>query len=1140
MRKHILLFSFFSLFFLGSFAQIDTAFWFVAPDISSGHGDSPVYLRLMSYSSPSTVTIWQPANGAFTPVTVNLPANAVDSVDLTPFLAGIENDVANSVLTRGLRISASQPIGAIYEVRNGSNREFFTLKGTKGLGTNFYTPFQKFWANGVTTPKSFSSIEIVATQNGTTVLITPRTAIIGHAINVTYSVSLNAGETYCARDTNATAATSLAGSIVSSNKPVAVTVFTGAVSESGCFSSMGDQLTTADQAGTDFIIHRGTGYNERIYILATQNNTSIDIYGSSTSSTVINWSETHEYAIGTDTVVYVKTSKPVYLWHASGYGCRLSGAQVPNLYCAGTYNTAFTRTSADSFALRLYTRSGYESMFLLNGSAGFINASDFKAVPGTGGNFVSALIYFNTTQVPVNSYNEVTNPGDIFGLGIMQGSSSAGSSYGFLSEFISYPFVDAGSDDTICANTTLSLNGFVGGGSVTGAWSGTGFGSFQNGVTALTNFYVPSPLDTAISPIQLILSSTGPCPVQRDTITIEITPAPIVNASADQTICGNNANVQLNGSVTGGASTGVWSSSGSGAFSPSSSALNGVYVASPADTAAGSVTLVLTSTNFGNCAVETDTMVVTITNSPNVDAGPATDSVCSNNALITLNGTVWGPTTTGKWTSSGNGIFSPNNINLNATYSPDPSDILAGSVTIYLSSTNNGSCSAAVDSLVVTFTSSPSVNAGSNGFSCSNNPSFQLSGNVTGATTTGVWSGGAGTFSPNANTLNATYTPTASEIANGSIILTLTSTNNGNCNATSDNVKFDFVTPPFANFSFTNECLNDSTAFNDFSLPGFGNITAWHWDFGDGDTSVLQDPWHTYNTPGTYSVELIVTSSVGCSDTVVKTSAVYPLPSADFNFTTVCTGTQLFMTFTDSSVVATPDTITTWLWDFGGQGGSTQQNPPATIFTGTGVYSIILIVGTNHGCLDTIQQNITVPPRPSAGFYYNTTSGFNVGAQVTFIDSSSNAVFYNWSFGDGSGTVTVSDPSHTYFSNGSFVITQVVSDSLGCSDTATAVIVISTVSNEITTLIPNAISPNGDGKNDFWKLSFINLLYPNAVIEVYNKWGQQVFFDNQGYVVPFDGTYKGDLLPAGSYFYVINLNDPAQPEPYTGSLLIVR
>src|SRR5690606_6459274 len=128
----------------------------------------------------------------------------------------------------------------------------------------------------------------------------------------------------------------------------------------------------------------------------------------------------------------------------------------------------------------------------------------------------------------------------------------------------SSPFVDAGPDATICANVPFPLNGIVGGGSVTGQWGGSGFGTFQNGLTSLVNTYIPNPLDTVISPIQIILTSTGPCPVRRDTLILTVEAAPIVNASADQTVCGNNAAVSLNGSVNGGASGGLWTSGGTG------------------------------------------------------------------------------------------------------------------------------------------------------------------------------------------------------------------------------------------------------------------------------------------------------------------------------------------------------------------------------------------------------------------------------------------------------------------------------------------------------------------------------------------------------------------------------------------------
>ena len=139
-------------------------------------------------------------------------------------------------------------------------------------------------------------------------LITPRTAITGHAQDVTFSVLLNEGETYSARDMNTTAASTLAGSIISSDKPVAVTLFNGALSESGCTSTVGDQITSETYAGKEFIVHSSTSGNDRVYILATQNGTNLTIDNSGTTSTLINWGETYELPLS-DAINHISASK---------------------------------------------------------------------------------------------------------------------------------------------------------------------------------------------------------------------------------------------------------------------------------------------------------------------------------------------------------------------------------------------------------------------------------------------------------------------------------------------------------------------------------------------------------------------------------------------------------------------------------------------------------------------------------------------------------------------------------------------------------------------------------------------------------------------------------------------------------------
>ena len=1135
LRTFFVHFSFVALVLAGTIradAQQDTVFWFAAPEISTSVGDNPVHLRLLSYDLPATVTINQPANAAFIPIVVSLSANSNDSVDLTPFLADVESPAADVVSANGLKITSTAAITAYYELSAAGNKELFTLKGQKGLGTEFYTPFQRYWDNAVTTPASFSSIDIVASEDNTTVLITPRTSIVGHTGGVTYSILLQEGETYSARDTDLSASTSLAGSIVSSDKPVAITLFSGALSSAGCTSAMGDQITTSEFAGQDFIVHKGNAVGDKIYILATQNATSITIDNSSTTNTLINWSESYEYILS-DTINYIHTSKPVYLWHASGYGCDLAGAQVPNLYCAGKYSQSFTRSSADSLGLLLYTRAGFEGMFSVNGNPSIVTSSDFDPVPGTGGGFVVGLIYLSLTDVPMHNYNIVDNSGDVFGMAILSGGNAQGASYGYVSEFNSYPFVDAGANDTICANVPFPINGMVGGGTVTGTWAGTGFGSFGLSTDSLNNTYIPSALDTIVSPISLILSSTGPCPVNKDTLTLYVSPAPVVNASADQTVCANNASVSLSGSVSGGATTGIWTTvSGSGTFSPNATTLNASYIPSGSDSLAGSVTLVLSATNYASCLIETDTMVITITNAPYVDAGADTVLVCSNNPDIDLSGLVSGATTTGKWSTSGNGLFAPDNLSLISVYQPSPTDVNLGVITLYLESTNNGGCNSAMDSIIVRFTESPVVNAGINIIACTNEPTVDLNGQITGPTSTGIWSNGLGSYAPNDSSLISVYTPTNAEISSGSLLLTLTSTNNGNCVAESDIVQIDFVAPPFANFTATQVCLGEETVFTDFSLSGFGTIVSWDWDFGDGNGDTVQNTSHIYTPSGSQNVQLIVGSDVGCSDTLLQTIEVYELPNAYFNYTVTCTDNQVVIDFMDSSYTLN-DSITSWFYDFGGQGAQAVQDP-TQLFIGDGDFVITQIVETEHGCVDTIVQTVYIPPRPDAGFYYNTSNGLNVGAEFTFIDTSTNAVSWYWLLGNGSSS-TDQDPSTIYFSNGSYVITQYAYGALGCLDSSIITIVINTVTSEVNSLIPNAISPNGDGKNDVWKLDFIDLLNPNAEIKIFNRWGQTLF-ESKGYPYPWDGTYNGEKVPDGTYYYVIVISDE---EIYKGAILVL-
>ncbi len=86
-------------------------------------------------------------------------------------------------------------------------------------------------------------------------------------------------------------------------------------------------------------------------------------------------------------------------------------------------------------------------------------------------------------------------------------------------------------------------------------------------------------------------------------------------------------------------------------------------------------------------------------------------------------------------------------------------------------------------------------------------------------------------------------------------------------------------------------------------------------------------------------------------------------------------------------------------------------------------------------------------------------------------------------------------------------------------------------------LIPQAITPNGDGANDRWEIENLEL-YPKSHVEVFDRSGQRVF-SSTGYPVPWDGTFQGSTLPLASYYYVIRLNNPVGTT-YTGTVTVLR
>jgi gliding motility-associated-like protein len=226
-------------------------------------------------------------------------------------------------------------------------------------------------------------------------------------------------------------------------------------------------------------------------------------------------------------------------------------------------------------------------------------------------------------------------------------------------------------------------------------------------ISSLRNPTIPD-VTTANSGTYKLTIIVNECISPEATIDMLVDDKPVVDAGGPQKVCIGTTSVKLAGAVSGGATTGIWSTSGTGSFTPEADALTGNYIPSDADKASGSVTLTLSSTSKDNCDIATATTHITFGKVPGADAGPDQE-ICSQSPAQ-LAGQIFAPGG-GKWSTSGTGIFSSAN-DVNAKYLASADDISKGSVVLTLTATAADSCYIPTDQMVLKFSLPPVVNAG--------------------------------------------------------------------------------------------------------------------------------------------------------------------------------------------------------------------------------------------------------------------------------------------------------------------------------------------------------------------------------------------------------------------------------------------
>lgn len=228
---------------------------------------------------------------------------------------------------------------------------------------------------------------------------------------------------------------------------------------------------------------------------------------------------------------------------------------------------------------------------------------------------------------------------------------------------------------------------------------------------------------------------------------------------------------------------------------------------------------------------------------------------------------------------------------------------------------------------------------------------------------------------------------------------------------------------PEAAFGNSDVCAGVAMQFTDNSVAASGNIASWSWDFGDSSPLLTsQNPTHNYQNTGTYSVTLIASSDMGCSDTITKNAAIHPLPVAQFSAPNVCNGS--IVPFSDLSSITGPDILQIWSWNFGDGSPQTNNQNSLHVYATTGAFTTRLLVSSNFGCKDSVTKVIIINPKPVVNFTAPDTVGCSplcVNFQNSASIASGSNISYIWDFGDGSGAGIAPNAEHCYINNSVFL-----------------------------------------------------------------------------------------------------------------------
>ena len=249
----------------------------------------------------------------------------------------------------------------------------------------------------------------------------------------------------------------------------------------------------------------------------------------------------------------------------------------------------------------------------------------------------------------------------------------------------------------------------------------------------------------------------------------------------------------------------------------------------------------------------------------------------------------------------------------------------------------------------------------------------------------------------------------------------------------------------------------------------------------------------------------------------------FQLPKADYSASDVCLDEKMRFNNYSKNV----DKESNYLWQFEEDERSNREHP-AYLFNDTGVYSITLHVETSNGCYDSITKKYEVFPLPNV-FAGNDTA---VSKGKEFFLKGSGAKHYYWQPSLSLSNAQMKDPVCRVIENTLFVLTGTSAEQCEYKDS-----VMIRVKDDYIITPMNIITPDNNGKNDYWYIQNIES-YPHNEIYIYNAWGDMVYHKKQ-YLNQWDGkNMNGDILPDGTYYYVLRFENSSRI--FKGAITLLR